>query len=144
MSRVHETIIGDIGPWPDKVRVVRGCTDDERTYVPDTTCEDRGEPFLSFECSECGVRVDLEDGRMNPMVHHDDYVVVGFRHCPMCGARVTRTAAPKGRSCRMVRDGDAFRCTNCNGRFRTDASPTDLAWVVCPRCMATIDYGEDE
>ena len=83
MSWSPDLIIGDMRPWPDAVRVVRGRTDEKLRYVPEPprcTMEPDGyyqEEYGIVTCSNCGELWQFEcDG---PKEH-------GWTCCPKCHA----------------------------------------------------------
>lgn len=77
MSWTAEVRMGELRPWPDAVRVVRGNTDDTQVYVPERTAKRVRVPYQShvaighYECGACGETVEPSD-----------------RYCSACGARL--------------------------------------------------------
>lgn len=81
MSWAPDLIIGELRPWPDSVRVLRGVTGEGRTYVPERTCHNENEEWPSlFKCSDCGYD------------NSDTYCGTEaiFKYCPSCGAKVVK------------------------------------------------------
>ena len=86
MSWTPDLIIGELRPWPDSVRVVRGDTDEAKRYVPERACRfitvidqdpSRRHRGNICECSECGHRY----ARGFIVDEH-------LKFCPECGAKV--------------------------------------------------------
>ncbi len=77
MSWSTEVRIGELRPWPDAVRVVRGKTEETRRYVPERTAyrhvKSNGE-YGSCKCSTCDADIHANDA-----------------FCRMCGAQLTHT-----------------------------------------------------
>ena len=86
MSWSPEVFIGEMRPWPDSVRVVRGRTGEMVRYMPERTCTALLRDGLELppgfgdawrECSKCGTVL---------VCGHDLSALPNF--CPDCGARV--------------------------------------------------------
>ena len=81
MSWSPDLFIGELRPWPDSVRVVRGETDETQLYGPEQTChlvkEHIGNSGKAYRmvCSECH-HVIYDGWQEKP------------RYCAFCGARV--------------------------------------------------------
>jgi len=77
MSWSPELFIGELRPWPDAVRVVRGVTEESRLYVPERTAKKVNVPRKDcmeighYECSECGTTIGYNS-----------------LYCHRCGARL--------------------------------------------------------
>lgn len=77
MSWLPELYIGEIRPWPDAVRVVRGDTEESRRYVPERTAKMLRIPrkdYLEIGHYECGF--------CHALVSLNEY------YCHHCGARL--------------------------------------------------------
>ena len=79
MSWTPDLIIGELRPWPDAVRVIRGETDEAKRYVPEKKCRYELRDGW-FVCSSCGRRTWAFEGKGDPLSPP--------RFCPDCGAKV--------------------------------------------------------